>query len=270
MAIGAHVKLCFLAAALAGVAAAGEPAAPGVQACGVRVVAPGPEEEMRAFNWTPGVTVALLVNVPGGGVIDVEDDVSKLTVFRDDKGKDLLKSGGGEGVFERAGFGMMPQISKDGRLVLLEAQAPGCPTKGAAALRLSGEAVLRVASKTEEFAAQNVAIKPNTPIQAGPIPFTVFSVGKPDFGGEEYQLQVGLQARKEVSSVADIRFFDAAGKKLEVQRSMTSSTGDGVNATVQWLYLLKDKPDAVKVVITYWTDMRQVRIPFDLSVGLGL
>ncbi|HEY2084093.1 MAG TPA: hypothetical protein VGI88_15025, partial [Verrucomicrobiae bacterium] len=63
-----------------------------VQVTGVRVVAPAPEgnDKLRAFNWFPGVTVALLVTAPEKSIISVSKDSSKITSFTDDKGTDLL------------------------------------------------------------------------------------------------------------------------------------------------------------------------------------
>ena len=73
------------------------PAAPQVSATAIRVVGPGlgaNGSELRPFNEQPGTTVALSVQAPrGSGIVEIDDDASKIEAFSDDKGQSLLEEG---------------------------------------------------------------------------------------------------------------------------------------------------------------------------------
>ena len=64
-----------------------------VAAQGVRIAKPPPggDDALRAFNYFPGTTVALIVTDPEGGLVVFDSDTSRLKSFVDDKGKDLAK-----------------------------------------------------------------------------------------------------------------------------------------------------------------------------------
>jgi len=242
-----------------------------VEAHGLRIVkpAPGGDQKMRAFNWNPGTTVALLLTVPGGGLLGLDRDESRVKAVMDDKGKDLGKpdvpSKFGRNKPE---FGMMPDISEDGKQCSVELTAPGLPTKGATQLKISAEAVLLVATQKKAYVAEKVALKPGAKIGAGPIPLTIKSAGKPDWG--DAALSIELEANQKLDNIAEIQFFDAAGKKIDADRGGTQSMGFMDKVTVTWTYNLSRKVDVAKIVISYWTDKRAVRVPFRLALDLGL
>ena len=194
-----------------------------------------------------------------------------MTSLADDKGKDLAKAevqqrfGRHEAAFEPGGT-----ISEDGKYCTMEVTAPGVPTKGATTLTLSGQAVLRVATQKKDFAAENVALKPGTTVKAGPISFSITRAGKSEWGGSGSAFSVTFETKQNLDAVADIQFFDAAGKKIEAERTAWGTMGFAGNVTAQWTYDLKRKVDSAKIVIWYWTDMKKVTVPLDLTVGVGL
>jgi len=255
--------------------AAGEstPSGVTVEVLGLRIVkpAPGSNDRLRAFNWrTPGTTVALLLTVPQGGLVAFDREASKVTAFIDDKGKDLTKSEV-KNNFGRdaAAFEMMPTISKDGKQCSAEVSAPGVPTRGCATLTVSGEAALQVATQKKDFTAEKVALKPGTRISAGAIGFTIERAGKPEWGDED-GFSVALQAKQKLDSIADVQFFDAAGKQIEANRTSTRSMESMNDVTVTWTYRLKSKVDSAKIVFWYWTDKRKITVPINLTIGMGL
>ncbi|MBN1669663.1 MAG: hypothetical protein JXR37_01435 [Kiritimatiellae bacterium] len=255
-----------------GVAAnAAEPADVTVEVHGLRIVKPTPggNQKMRAFNWSPGTTVALLLTVPGGGLLGLDPDASRVKAIMDDKGKDLSKPD----VPSKFGgntpkFGMMPTVSEDGKLCSAELTAPGSPTKGATQLTIAAEVALWVATQKKDFTAEKVALKPGATISAGPIPFTIKSAGKPEWG--DAALSVAIQAKKKLDDIADIQFFDAQDKKVDANRGQTESMGFGDRVTVTWTYALSRKVDSAKIVVSYWTDKHQVTVPLRMTVGMGL
>lgn len=268
------VVLCGVVLCVAALAGEASPAGVTVQAHGLRIVkpAPGGDDKLRAFNWFSGTSVSLLITVPQGGLLEVDRKASKLTAFTDDKGKDLTKAEDTKQQrFSRdAGFSMSSNISEDGKVCVSEVDAPGVPSKGATVMTVNGTLVFRAATKKQDFTAENVALKAGSAIKAGAVAFNITETGKPQWGGDDDAFAVTLEAKQDVSSIAGIEFFDAAGKKIEAKRGSSSSMSFGNNVTVTWQYNLKAKADAAKIVVSYWTDMQKLTVPVDLKVGLGM
>ena len=244
--------------------------APTVTVQGLRIVKPSPEgqDAIRAFNWMPGTSVSMLVSVPQGGLIAVEDEACQLTMFLDDKRVDLRNPKGKPDRFaSEAGFGGMASISEDGKYCSIEVDAPGTPTEGATRLAVAGELVLAVATEKKDFTAKGVSLKKGTKVKAGKIPFTISQVGKPDWGDDP--LAVTLEAKQELGTVAQVRFIDDSGKEIESSRSSSMSMGFVGNMAVSWTYNLKKKVDSCDIVVTYWMDKKNVKVPFKQVLSLG-
>ena len=64
----------------------------GIRVTGLGIGANG--TELKPFNESPGTTIALSIQAPkGSGIVDIDDDTSKLESFADDKGNSLLEEG---------------------------------------------------------------------------------------------------------------------------------------------------------------------------------
>lgn len=263
--------LVVLLAALPSLAALSAEAPAIVDVVGVRVVAPvreGEGDEMRAFNWSPGTTVALVVRKASGGIIEVSADNSKLTLCKDDKGTDLLKAPA-VSKFERSGFGAFPKVSADGKALMVEAAVQAMPARGATQLQLAGEIAMQVATQKKDFPA-SVTIKDGEKIVAGALTLTIGKTGAPDWGGEDFKFAVRLKATQALSSVASIKFFDEQGKEIESKLGSRSSFGFGSQMNVEQEYLFKAPVTKAKVVVSCWTDMQMVKVPVNLKAGIGL
>lgn len=244
-----------------------------VEAQGLRIVKPpvGGDQKLRAFNWFPGTCISLLITSPQGGLLDIDRNASALTAFTDDKGKDLTKPEDEKQRFHRkAEFATSPTISEDGKACITEVKAPGVPTKGASLMTVTGKLTLVTATEKQEFTAEGVALKAGSEIKAGAIPFTIKEAAEPKWGSKDYPWSVTLVAKKDLTSIADIAFYDAAGKKVESSRGSSSRMSFGSNVTITQTYRLKAKLDTAKVVVTYWTDLKKVEVPVNLKVGVGL
>ena len=264
--------------------ACAQPAAPKVEVRGVRVTgAPygsGDMGSLRPFFSMKGTTVTLLVTVPEGGLIAVEDEKMQRVKLADDKGTDLTaatETTGGMRMFP------MPQISADGKACLVELSGPGLPAKGATAILASGALTLKCGSKKETARQENAALKPGTKVTAGHITFDISKVGKPqfsfDFTGSSdapsatppaEKFEVTLHTNQDCSNIAGIVFLDAAGKDLGAKPSSSSSMGMPGMMTVEKSFVLPKKVDTATIAITYWTDLKEVAVPFDVKATLGL
>ena len=234
---------------------------------GLRVVpkAYDGNDMMRAFNAFEGTSVAILVHQPNGGLITFDSENSKIESFTDDKGKDLLKS---TGDFGMPAIPMSPDISEDGKAVIIEVNGGQTPTKGATSLNVKGKLIFKAAIRKKGYTHKDIEVKADAKVEAGPIEMTIGRAGKPEWGEEP--LEIVLQAKKRLDEVASIRFLDSDGKEIEssVSGSMTMAFGDDVS--VERGYALTKKVDKVTIEISYWTDMKDLEIPVDLTFSLGL
>ena len=90
-----------------------------------------------------------------------------------------------------------------------------------------------------------------------------------------YPFGIEFYAKQSLDAVIRMRFFDAAGKEIESEQGGRSSSkySDGGPAsepeeTIE--YQLKTAVDTAKIVITCWTDLKEVAVPLELKVGMGL
>jgi hypothetical protein len=243
-----------------------QPPAASVEVAGLRVVKPGYEgkQELRAFNWHEGTTVALLVTRPGGGLIGFDDDASAVQSFVDDQGRNLLVKAG----FSQPGFSSFANISADGKAAMLEVGGGAIPTQGARELRIRAKAVFQVASQKTTAKQTGIAARKGSKVQAGPVTLEIEKVGKPEWGSEPFAIV--FKAKQELGAIASVRFLDASGKEVESSTggTMTSRFGDAID--VQREYKLERKVDTFAIEIAYWTDLRAEEIPVDVSVSVGL
>ncbi len=245
-----------------------------VDAHGLRIgkQVPGHNDDELTFDRMPsGTSVGLLIKVPQGGLVVFDSNSSKLKSFIDDKGKDLTKPDIKKEFGLLPPFEVVPHISEDGKLCRATITVPSLPAKDATKLIISGEVVLKIAAQKKDYSAEKVELKKDTKINAGPIPLTITRVGKPELSGGDYNFAIVLEAKQNLDSIADIQFFDAAGKKIESNRYGVSwdNLKPMNDYIVSWEYQLKDKLDSAKIVITYWDDMKTVVVPFNLKIGVG-
>lgn len=237
-----------------------------VETCGLRVVAPTSEGagDLRAFNQFAGTTVALQVVRPSGGLISFDRDASRLEIFADDRGTNLLVKKG----FMSPGFGAWTRISDDGRVAMLEVNGGALPSSGARQIDIKGNLVFKVATEKKTFQQKKVSLTAGTKIQAGPIAFTIKEVGKPGWGDEP--VQITLEAKQEVDSLFSVRFLDDAGREIKSAAASSSRMKMFNSVVVEKSYRLAEKVDSLTIELTYWMDMQTVELPLDLSASVGL
>ena len=245
-------------------------AAATVKVAGLRVVDAGEGKGfggLRAFNWTQGTSVALMVSVPAGGLIEFDHTASKLDKMVDDKGTDLLK-GKGDMNFSSAGFSMMAQMSKDGKAAMVDADGPSLPAKEAREISIAGTMVFQRATGRETLQQENVALKQGEKIKAGKIAFEIIKAGKPDWSNAP--MQITLSANQDCTSIAAIRFLDAAGKEIEAEPAGGSTMRMMGKVVVEKNFNFPAKIDKATVAIEYWKDMTDLKVPFSLKASVGL
>ena len=238
-----------------------------VDVCGIRVVQPpyGGDFEMTVLQGNGGSSIALCVSRADGGLIDYVNDDSKLESFTDDQGTNLLA---GEDNMGMVGLSGWCSISKDGKAATIEIHGPSLPKQGATALHAKGMLAFQIAKEKKAFTSPAIKLEIDAPIEAGPVPFTVKSMGKPDWGNEP--LEISLATNTDDSAIAEIKFMDANGEVIESSQSSSSRMSFGDQVQIERSYTLTKKLEQIKVEITYWMDMKKVATPFDVTAKVGL
>jgi hypothetical protein len=241
-----------------------------VEADGLRVVGLNKtgDESMRAFNWTSGTTISLLITSEKGGLIQFDAENSALAKFLDGKGNDMLTKPANYKGFGRIGFSMFPRVSSDGKACNIEISSPNLPAKGTTQLKVEGVVTMLCASSKKEHVVTNVALKNGTKVTCPELELTIDNVAKPDFGDDP--LGLTLRSKKKLDSVAEVRFFKADGTEIKARRTGTSQMGILGDLTVEWSYNFSEKADVATVKIYTWSDLQKKKVPFSLDVGPAL
>jgi hypothetical protein len=228
-----------------------------VRVVGIRLVGPGlgaNGTELQAFREQPGLTLALAVEAPSGkSVIEVDDDGCVVDSLTDDRGTNLLES---------VDWGPFPETTEDGRHALIELRARPRPAAGASKVRAKGSLALKVAAGIESEKVADLALSAGKKLETRRGTLELVEVA-----GEDEGATLTFGATKQIlDELKDIRFLGADGQPIEIwgRGSMT------MGSAVQLEYVLREKPAKVTVELDWWQGLEDVRVPFEVEVGLGL
>jgi len=240
----------------AAAAPASAAAMPQISAAGLRVTGLGVGSngtELKPFNESPGTTVALAIQAPkGSGIVEIDDHGSKLDAFSDDKGNSLLEEGR---------IGPFPKISEDGTSALVEVEVRARPAAGASSLSVQGTIAMTLAGGSKPIRAQNVKMDANAAFKIGAATLTISEAKVEE---DETKFTVNL-TRTLLTTIRDIRFFDAKGQPIEGHRR-----GSGYfNEKAELELSAKTKDKAFSIEFEVWQNLKTVKAPFKVDVGPG-
>jgi hypothetical protein len=217
----------------------------------------------------PGTRLALVVSRPSGGLIDFNSRAAHLTTFADDKGTDLLTAPKPP-TGERPSACIGSIITDNGAAASVSIDSPRLPAKGARAITIRGVLVFRVATDQAAAEQADVPLAQGAEVTAGPYHLRIDELSKRDEPGNSAAVSLTLRAHQELWTIASITFLDPAGKEVPAFKCSWSNGGDGDNPQAYQTYNLARKPEHVTVRITYWSNPRNIQVPVDLTIGLGL
>jgi len=248
---------------------------PSVEVIGVQVVSKGYDHDQKwnryktiPFNaHHPGIEVALGLSYPAGGIIEMDDDQSELIAFRDDHKTDLLVKEESVKFANKPGFGSFPKVVNDGKGILFTVKSAVAPAPGTRLVGLSGNIALITGSTQETVKAKDVSLNVGTKFKLGAFDFEISKVGKPEWG--DAPLAVTFKLTKKLDGVIGFAFHAADGAEIESSEGGSSSMSMGAMVQVEKSFNFKKQvAGPVTVSMTYWTDMKNVKVPFRIKTGL--
>jgi hypothetical protein len=243
-------------------------ATPGFRVAGVQVNSPAFSSaptsddvfgvELAFFGSSARTSLALEYTREQGGLIGLDGQASTLARFGDDHGTDLKGQSSFFGPFEGN-----PRLSEDGQHVLFVIPSETQPHAAAARLRAQGELGLMVASKTATVDSEPFDLEVGESLEVGPLAFEITEAG-PSAWGDGHSIT--LSSRKDLVEVVGWALVLDDGTDLELTPSMSMS-GMGV-----WQQTLDfdHEVEHARLRIERWTDLQHVKVPFEVSTGLGL
>ena len=229
---------------------------PQITAAGLRVAGLGigaNGSEVKPFMESPGTTVVLAIQAPkGNGIVDIDDDTSKLETFSDDKGASLL---------EEARVGPFPKITEDGTAALVEVEVRARPSAGTSSLSVQGTIAMTLAGGSKPIRAANVKMDANQTFKIGATTLTIAEVKVED---DATRFTVNLP-RALLTTIREIRFFDSKNAPIEGHRRSSGYFNEKAELGLE----AKTKDKAFSIEFEVWQNLRTVKAPFKVEAGLG-
>lgn len=211
---------------------------------------------------SPGTTIAILIESPKGGLISILPDKSKLDLFADDKGTNLL----GEKKFG-TGIASFPRLAKDGKAGLVDITGKVLPASGATSIQAKGTITLGIATQKKKTKSKPFAVKQGTTTKIGDVNFLIKKAGKPSYGKEP--LEITFETKDDVTAVAGYLFEDAAGKEIKMRKAGSSRSGFNKSYTTTMSFAFEKEVKELVLVMDAWQDKKEVPYKFDVSIGIG-
>ena len=225
----------------------------------------GEEEDFSPFAKSKGISLVCYLFLHEGNIIQFDPDTSTIDKLQDNKGTDLPL---GSDFTGQSGFGMFDQISKDKRVLKFEIISQHIPKKEATSIVASGVLAIKTASVSETVKHNNVVLKPGTKFKVPGITFTISEAGKPEWGNRP--MEVELNSLQDLTAVRSIQFFDSDGTEIESGLAMWGKEGMGEEITYVSQYALSKRVSHATIVVTYWTDVKEFKLPFSINSSVGL
>ena len=225
-----------------------------VKPAGMRIVWDSPSEEPNfdTYHSNEGVNLCFSLNSDGEKIIGYRVGDSDVTV-----------KVGGQNLGVK--FQSWEKISKDGKSMKLEVATDKLPERKAGKFKVSGSIKVLLASKKETKSTEVKAFKEGDKVTFGDdFAFKIIGLSKPTFG--DYELDVVLVWKHDISALAEVRFYDEDGKLIESRQGGGGGHGEPV---VVRSYSLKKKPEAFKIEMDLWEDIEMVTVPLKMNLGLS-
>jgi len=227
-----------------------------VKPLGVQVVWDDGTEffKFKTFNSKPGVMMSVMLATDGDPFVSSDQNACKLTV------------GGAKvncWVFESQG------LAEDAKHMRVKVDAPGAKLKDGK-VTVEGELLVKTANGKGVLETEMIDWKKGGevkfPKESGLPVFTIEKIGKPDWGDEKWV--VTLKTNKDFEEFVSVKFIDENGKELKASRAGSSRMGMMGVVSISVSYKVKTPVTKAKMVVEYWKNVKNVKVPVKFSIGM--
>jgi len=219
----------------------------------------------------PGITVALLALIREREIVQLKRERSKLEVFQDDRGTDLLLG------LERSPFGFSFLPSTDRRAVAFEVASGQIPAARATHLTIAGTLCVEVGVNKKTVTFESLPMRAENKITLGSITYTITQMGDNEmlergFRQRQPRMVVILEGPSDFPDIIEVKFFDEEGTEipsLDFPWAFAVDLDEDRVTQGSRTILLRRIVDPATVQVTYWAEKRHVIVPFNLKVTLG-
>ena len=188
-------------------------------------------------------------------IVEVDDARCSMVEFADDRGHSLL-----DGIR----WGGFPQLSKDGRLALVEVTSKARPSEEASRLLAKGTIHLRVAASERTELVESLKLEVGTNARVGQEVVQVMKAQEESDG-----LTLVLQTtRRFANSMKDIRFFSSDGNPVSIWSRGSLTFGSATQ--LEYGLDTESTPEALRIEIDLWQDLESIDLAFEIDSGVGL
>jgi hypothetical protein len=217
-------------------------------------------ENEQIFTFNPGTTVEVILAQPGKFILAIDPKASKLESFTDDKKTDLTKT---KSLFGREWLNAtLLRFSKDNAHCAFQIYAPSTPAEGASKLQVKANLAVVIGKEEKTAEQKNVTLKAGEKAKLDAIDMTVekgFPEGK----------QVTASFITSERSIKSLEFIDSKGKAIPQVFTNTNPTFAGGKNQFQTTCSLPVQADPITVKVTYFSKTETVKVPVELSFGVG-
>ncbi len=236
---------------------------PTVTLAGIQVVYDDGEKDFdgfKTFNMSKGHNVALIIRSQGKTMVNFDEDKATITVG---------------GAKTECSFFSNMAFSDDRLAMKLEFKATD-PVKLDAdgKIKVEGGLPVTLATGKAETRSAPFEAKVGTAVvfpgsTAGLPELKVKSVGKPEYGDAEFEIEFSTNRR--IEEFAGFNFYTSEGKPVEAERGGSSWMGGflGAKGSGDVSYRFKTKPTGLILAIETWTGREEINLKVELSAGLA-
>lgn len=235
---------------------------------GLRLVRPDVSAGLdapQAFAQPVGTSVVLRLHTPTR-VVGLDEDSCKILAWKDNLGTDLLKHPNVSSDTPAPKF-RLDRTSPDGRVSLMQLDAPGFPSQVAQRLSLSATLSVILAEQEGVENISGLSLAVGTKFGVGDCQYAVLSKGPSE--GDPAVTEVRLSIRGMPAMIKSLRFINPDTKEDLGFQQFRMQHGPEVTAEPQVLFLFPALPKQVNLNLTYWKNLRRIPISVSIENGLG-
>jgi len=253
-----------------------------VRLMGISVLKPTPEQaeqlERQQHWWShgPGTTLTFEASVDKGSLVALIDSKCRLISFNDDLGTRLVATKK-VGLLDRI-RGVEPPMGRwierwnQGRpdgTCNFKIGGVRCPVDGAMVVMLDAEVTLLWAAREKTVKAKNVELKDGVKVDLGMAKMEVKDLpaqwgGNMSGFGLQYEGEQSMQNR-----IKGWRFFKPDGTEIGQRGGGSSSSVENGRQTMTQYFYMPEKFKKLTIELIYWDETQELKVPVNVSKGVG-